>query len=167
MKVFLIGYMASGKSRMGRELAECLGYGFIDLDDLFEEKYKITVLDFFEKYGEGHFRKIESDLLKEVIALDDTIISCGGGTPCFFDNMDMIKGNGVSIYLKMSVKELVARLAIFRKRRPLLKDKPVEELEEYICNQLRERELYYYRADVVVNSVSLSVTKLIELLSGR
>ena len=90
MRIYLIGYMASGKSNLGQLLAEKLGYSFIDLDYLFEERFRISVLDFFEKYDEDGFRKIERSILHETLEQDDVVISTGGGTPCFFDNMHFI-----------------------------------------------------------------------------
>ena len=129
MRIYLIGYMASGKSRMGQELSALTGYPFIDTDELIERKYRISILDFFERYNEDSFRKIEKDLLPETLNYDDAIIATGGGTPCFFDNMDFIKRNGISVYLKMSPESLVDRLSGIRKKRPLLKDKTKQELQ--------------------------------------
>jgi shikimate kinase len=158
--------MGSGKSRMGKELAEKIGYLFIDIDDLFEEKYRITILDFFEKYGESHFRRIESDLLREAVNQDRVVISTGGGTPCFYDNMKVIKENGMSIYLKMSVDELVKRLQVLKKKRPLLKDKSHEDLEAFVNLQLKEREYFYNQADVILCTADHGVEKIVELIEG-
>jgi len=93
VRVYLIGYMGSGKSRTGGEVAAKMDWRFTDMDDLFEEKYRISVLDFFEKYDENSFRNIERKLLHETILEDNMIIATGGGTPCFFDNMDFINNN--------------------------------------------------------------------------
>ena len=90
MRIYLVGYMASGKSNLGQILAEKLGYAFVDLDYLFEERFRIRVLDFFEKYDEKGFRTIEQSLLHETTGWDNMVIATGGGTPCFFDNMDVI-----------------------------------------------------------------------------
>src|ERR1039457_4700587 len=98
MRVYLIGYMGSGKSRTGSEVASLLNWQFTDLDDLFEERYKISVLDFFEKYDEASFRNIERNLLHDTIDNDNIIISTGGGTACSFDNMDFINLHGTSVY---------------------------------------------------------------------
>jgi shikimate kinase len=165
MRIYLIGYMASGKTQMGQELSALTGYQFIDTDEIFEERYKISILDFFEKYNEDSFRKIEKDLLLETMKDEDVIIATGGGTPCFFDNMDLIKRNGISIYLKMDLISLVGRLAVVRKKRPLLKNKTPLELESYIRTQLAERELFYCQADFTVDAVNVTVKDILLLIS--
>lgn len=166
MRVYLIGYMASGKTRFGMELEAKTGYRFIDTDELFAERYRISILDFFEKYNEESFRKIEKELLLETLTYQDAIIATGGGTPCFFDNIDVIKRNGISIYLKMDVISLVNRLAIVRKKRPLLKDKTTSELESYIRTQIAERELFYSQADYTVDAEKIKVDEILNLIAG-
>mgnify|MGYP001278354055 CR=1 FL=1 len=161
MLIYLVGYMASGKSNLGRLLAEKLGYAFIDLDYLFEERFRISILDFFEKYDEQVFRKIERSLLHETIGLDDTIISTGGGTPCFFDNMTVIKNAGFSIYLHWETPALVSRLKQLKRKRPLLKDIPATELEEKVGSQLVERDFYYNQADLVIEAETLDLDSLL------
>ena len=106
---------------MGQELSVSTGYPFVDTDELFEEKYKISINDFFERYNEDSFRKIEKELLMETLNHKDAIVATGGGTPCFFDNIDVIKRNGISIYLKTDLSLLVDRLTVVRKKRPLFK----------------------------------------------
>lgn len=147
MNIYLIGFMGSGKSGLGRKLSGLAGMPFTDLDEVFEHRYHIGISDFFEKYGEANFRKIERDLLLETGNMENTVISTGGGTPCFFDNMEFIRKHGVSVYLRMSASELSARLGHVRKKRPLLKDIPAGSLEEWISKQLNIREVYYMQAD--------------------
>ena len=166
MKIYLIGYMASGKTRLGKELSSRTGYPFVDLDDLFEERYRITVYDFFERYNEESFRKIEKELLTETLTYPDSIIATGGGTPCFFDNMDVIKKNGISIYLKMDPVSLVNRLTLVKKKRPLLRDKTPGELESYIRIKLTEREIYYTQADYTVDADKTDVDTILSILPG-
>ena len=165
MRVYLIGYMASGKTRLGMELGAKTGYGFIDTDELFEERYRISIMDFFEKYNEESFRKIEKELLHETLGYQDAIIATGGGTPCFFDNMEVIKRNGISIYLKLDVISLVNRLAIVRKKRPLLNDRTTSDLESYIRTQIAERELFYNQADFIVDAEIITVNDIVRLIS--
>ena len=167
MKIYLIGYMGSGKSRLGRQLSARLGYNFIDLDDLFEERFKISILDFFKKYREEDFRKVEQELLLETLNYNEIVISTGGGTPCFFDNMKLIKKNGISIYLKMDTGMLISRLKTVKKQRPLLKGKTNEELERFIRDQVAEREFYYNQADLIVQTAHLNVASVISLLLGQ
>ena len=167
MRVYLIGYMASGKSNLGRLLAANLGYKFIDLDYLFEERYRISVLDFFEKYDEGAFRTIERSLLLETTVIEDVIVSTGGGTPCSFDNMDVIKNSGVSIYLFWNVPALVRRLALVKRKRPLLKNIRPEEMEEKVTSHLTQREFYYNQADYKVNGEDVDVASLADMVKNH
>jgi shikimate kinase len=152
--------MASGKSNFGRVLAEKLEYGFVDLDYLFEERFRISVLDFFEKYDEIAFRKIERGLLLETLSRENLVISTGGGTPCFFDNMDVIKHAGISVYLYWETTALVRRLKIVKRRRPLLKDVLPADLGVKVAAHLIEREVYYNQADIKVPGENFDVEVL-------
>jgi len=167
MRVYLVGYMGSGKSRTGEEVASKMAWSFIDMDDLFEERFRISVLDFFEKYDENSFRTIERNLLHESILEDNVIYATGGGTPCFFDNMDFINNHGTSIYLKPGFSLLVNRLRIVRKKRPLLKDVKLEDLENYIHLQLAEREMFYSKAHFTLEGSAISVEKIIGLINDQ
>ncbi|MFZ4520391.1 MAG: shikimate kinase [Bacteroidales bacterium] len=167
VRIYLIGYMASGKSNFGRLLATKLGYAFIDLDYLFEERFRISVLDFFEKYDEQVFRKIERSLLHETLDMEDIVISTGGGTPCFFDNMDFIKYSGTSIYLYWTVPALVQRLRMVKRKRPLLKDVPPSDLEDKVIVHLAQRELFYTRADYTVQGEGFDLENLLKIISNH
>ncbi|MDP1622272.1 MAG: shikimate kinase [Bacteroidales bacterium] len=167
MRIYLIGYMASGKSNLGRLLAEKLDYRFLDLDFLFEERYRISILDFFEKYDEGIFRQIERSLLLETIKLENIIISTGGGTPCFFDNMEVIKKAGTSIYLLWEVPSLLHRLKMVKRKRPLLKDIIPDELEARVVAQLAQREPFYKQADFIVSGEDFDMESLLLLFQNR
>jgi shikimate kinase len=162
VRIYLIGYMASGKTRMGQELSALTGYPFVDTDELFEEKYRISIYDFFERYNEDSFRKIENEILQETLNYKNAIIATGGGTPCFSDNMEFIKRNGISIYLKLDPISLVDRLSVVRKKRPLLKNKTIAELEPFIRTQLAERELFYNQADFIVDAESTNSNDILE-----
>jgi shikimate kinase len=159
--------MASGKTRMGQDLSVSTGYPFVDTDELFEEKYKISINDFFERYNEDSFRKIEKEILMETLNHKDAIVATGGGTPCFFDNMEFIKRNGISIYLKTDLSLLVDRLTVVRKKRPLLKNITVTELESYIRTQLAERDLFYNQADFTVDAERTNGSDIIKLIGIR
>ncbi|MDP4280914.1 MAG: shikimate kinase [Bacteroidota bacterium] len=150
MKIFLIGYMASGKSRLGRELAGLTGYDFLDLDDIFEQQYLISIYDFFEKYGEDVFRKMEKKILESTSNMDNTVIATGGGTPCFFDNMEFIRSNGISIYLKISPEALAGRLIEVKRKRPLIRAIDLPEMIEFVKEQICEREPFYKRAEYII-----------------
>jgi shikimate kinase len=166
MNIYLIGYMASGKSKLGKELSGLTGLSFVDLDKVFEERYRIGIVDFFDKYGDPAFRQIEHKLLLETAALNNTIIATGGGTPCSEDNIRFIKSHGISIYIRMSVADLTARLKKVKKKRPLLKNVPMENLEHFIRNQLEEREPYYLQADHIIAGSVDNPEALADLIEG-
>jgi shikimate kinase len=150
MKIYLVGYMASGKSKLGKELAGMTGFSFVDLDEIFEERYRIGIVDFFDKYGDTAFRQIEHQLLLETEFLDNTIIATGGGTPCSEENIRFIKQQGVSIYIRMDVADLTNRLKSVKRKRPLLKNIPLDDLGQFIGKQIEEREPYYLQADHII-----------------
>ncbi|MBC34926.1 MAG: shikimate kinase [Bacteroidetes bacterium] len=162
MRIFLIGYMGSGKSTVGRKLATRLGMDLIDLDDYIESKYKIAIHDFFEKYDEAAFRKIESDMLIEVSQKDNLIISTGGGTPCFNDNIEIINKSGLSVYVKMHPKSLYTRLINAKRIRPLVRDLKGDELLTRIENHLAERSQFYEQAHLTVKGEDIDLDQLIE-----
>ncbi len=164
MRIYLIGYMGSGKSTIGKQLASRLGYPFLDLDQHFEERYRISIIDFFEKYGELLFRNLERDLLHETRVFDDILISTGGGTPCSFDNMKFIRDYGIAVYIRWPVKLLAERLQNLKKKRPILKDLDPGALQEKIKEHLAEREPFYNQADIVIDAGDLSQPQLIEIL---
>ena len=166
MKIYLIGYMASGKSKLGKELSGLTGLSFVDLDKVFEERYRIGIVDFFDKYGDPAFRQIEHKLLLETAALNNTIIATGGGTPCSEENIWFIKSQGISIYIRMNAADLARRLKSVKRKRPLLKNVPMENLEQFIRNQLEERESYYLQADHIIAGPVDNPEALADLIKG-
>lgn len=153
MSIVLIGYMGSGKSSVGKKLSEMVNFKFIDLDDYIEEKEKLSIAQIFETKGEIYFRKKEHLYLQEVLELRDTILSLGGGTPCYGSNMDTIlKAEGAhSVYLKSSIPNLVRRLNPEKAQRPLIAHlKSDEELTEFIGKHLFERSYYYSQSNQTV-----------------
>lgn len=145
-RILLIGFMAAGKTTLGKALARDLGLEFIDLDHYIERRYCCTVAQLFAERGEENFRKIERSILHEVAEFEDVIISTGGGTPCFFDNMDYMNSMGVTVYLEASIDVIFTRLTIARVQRPLVKGKSAEELRQYITEMLEHRKPFYTRA---------------------
>ncbi len=146
-RLILIGFMGSGKTTLGRALAKELGLTFIDLDNYIELRRCKSINRIFEESGEDGFRTIERNLLHEVCEFENVVISAGGGTPCFFDNIDYMNAQGTTIYLQVSSERLLERLRIAKSRRPLLKDKNDEEIKAFIEEQLARREKYYLQAD--------------------
>lgn len=150
-RIILIGYMGSGKTTIGNALSKDMGLPFYDLDWYIESRMHATVKQIFDQHGEDGFRRIEHNLLHEVAEFEDVIISCGGGTPCFFDNMDYINRQGETIYLKCEPKVLYQHLKMGKTVRPLLLGKTPEEVEQFIKTQLKEREPYYNKAKHTVD----------------
>lgn len=138
--------MCVGKTTIGRALAKELGCTFYDLDWYIEERYHTKISTIFAEKGEDYFRDLESRMLHEAAEFENTVLSCGGGTPCFFDNMDYMNSVGEVFYLKASVDTILQHLAMSRGDRPLLKGKTPEELKAYVTEQLAQREPFYAQA---------------------
>jgi shikimate kinase len=145
-RIFLIGYMGAGKTTLGRALAAELGVEFIDLDCYIEERFRKTISQIFAEKGEEEFRNIERRMLHEVGEFENVIISTGGGTPCFFDNIEYMSSQGTTVFLDVPVERLFIRLSIARSKRPLIKDKNDEELRAFIAEQLGKRLPHYSKA---------------------
>jgi len=171
-RVIIIGYMGAGKTTIGCALSRELGMPFYDLDWYIESRMHKTVKQLFDELGETGFRRIERNMLHEVAEFENVIVSCGGGTPCFFDNMDYMNGQGDTVYLKATSDILCAHLAMGHTIRPLLLGKSKGEMRTFIENQLRQREPFYTKAkhifDVILmdnrQSIRLSVARLREML---
>jgi len=153
MKIVLVGYMASGKSTVGQLLARQLGVEFIDLDDYIESNQKKTIKNIFSEKGEVFFRKLEHQMLAEVLEKEESIIlSTGGGTPCYGTNMETILNQSDhSIYLDVNIPNLVERVSKEKENRPLVKNIPGEELPEFIGKHLFERRPYYLQAKHILD----------------
>ena len=164
-RIFIIGYMCSGKSSISRKVAARLGYEPFDTDDLFEERYHICVQDFFEKYGEDYFRKFESEILKKTGEMHHVVVSTGGGTPCFFDNMQWMNENGVTIFVKTSPTTAFHRIMNAKRKRPLVYGKSEEELRQYVENHYNSRLPVYERANFTVKGENLNIDEIIDYLS--
>lgn len=172
-RIIIIGYMGAGKTTVGRALATELGIEFYDLDWYIESRMRKTVKQLFDEVGEEGFRKIEHNMLHEVAEFENVVISCGGGTPCFFDNMAYMNQQGDTVYLKASPEILYKHLKMGKSVRPLLLNKTPEEVQVFITEQLANREPYYSRAKYTVNvnlmdnhdKIRMSVEKVKQLLS--
>ncbi len=164
-RIYLIGFMGSGKTTLGKKLARELQYQFVDLDDFFEERYKIEIHDFFGKYDEPLFRKLENQNLKKTFSMKKVVIATGGGTPCYYKAIDKINDNGLSIYLEMSPSALSDRLINAKRIRPLILNKSKEELQTFISHKLKERESFYKKARLIVNGLSVNVKELSQTIT--
>ena len=161
-KIFLIGFMGSGKSTIGRKLANKLSYTFYDLDKEIEHKEGSSIAEIFSKKGEQYFRKLESEVLS-TLSNENQVIALGGGTPCYADNMEFINQTGTSIYLKYNAGILFSRLVKAKSQRPLLAGKTDEELKAFIEEKLTERELFYKQSEYIIESPNLTTEELLNL----
>lgn len=151
IRVILIGYMGAGKTTVGRQLAMALGIQFYDLDWYIEMRYHKKVPQIFAEMGEEGFRDMEQRMLHEVAEFEDVVLSCGGGTPCFYDNMQYMNEQAETVYLKCQPEVLAQHLRMGKTERPLIKGKTGEELTEYIKESLKQREPFYSQAKHTVD----------------
>ena len=172
-RIILIGYMGAGKTTVGKALSKELGLQFYDLDWYIESRMHKTVAQIFEESGEEGFRQIEHNMLHEVAEFENVIVSCGGGTPCFFDNMEYMNRQGETIYLKATPEVLYDHLKMGKTVRPLLLNKTPEEVKVFIREQLEKREPYYAKAKHTLDvnlmdnydKIHMSVKGVIDLLN--
>lgn len=172
IRIFLIGYMGAGKTTLGKAFARAMGLTFIDLDWYIEERFHKTIRELFTERGQDAFRDLERRMLHEVGEFEDVVISVGGGTPCFFDNVDYMNSVGETVFLDVDIRVLFRRLKIAKHQRPLLDGKSDEELMQFIQEALQNRLPFYTRAKHTFNGEKLedrrqiqqSVERLKELL---
>ena len=171
-RIFLIGYMGAGKTTLGKAFARAMGLAFVDLDWYIEERFHKTVGQIFAERGEEGFRELEKRMLHEAGDFENVVISVGGGTPCFFDNMDYMNQAGETVFLDVDNKVLFRRLKVAKQQRPLLANKTDEELVAFIQEALQKRLPHYTKAKHVFNGeflenrrqIQQSVERLKELL---
>ena len=163
MKIVLLGYMASGKSTIGREISKKLDMKFIDLDDYISKREKRSISEIFKVEGEIYFRKIESLYLGEILnSKDSFILSLGGGTPCYSNNMELIlNSEASSIYIKADIKTLASRLTAEKNKRPLVAYLKDDKLIEFVAKHLFERRFFYEQASITINSENKSIEEII------
>ena len=165
MRVFLIGYMASGKSTAAKKLAKKLEVQFVDLDREVAKSTGVSIPEIFKTKGERGFRKLERAELRKWIGQDDFVMATGGGTPCFFESMDEMNGAGVTIYLQMTPKAVVDRVQSSKEERPILKGLSEEKMLEKVTFQLEKREPFYSRAQWTINGVNLEIDELVGMVN--
>ena len=159
--------MGSGKSTAGKKLASHLNWSFIDLDDKVELKTGMKIAEIFAEKGESFFRATESELLRGLATEADVVISTGGGTPCFDENMDYMLESGLTIYLKMNPAQLKSRLLRSSHERPLIKNIRIDELQGFIGKKLAEREKWYSRAEITFDRFNSDISDLFVLVRNR
>ena len=172
IRIFLTGYMGAGKTTLGKAFAREMNVPFIDLDWYIEERFHKSIRELFTERGEASFRELERNMLHEVGEFEDVVVSTGGGTPCFFDNMDYMNACGDTVFLQVEPEVLFHRLKVAKQQRPLLANKSDEELMNFICEALQKRHPFYsqakflFRADELEDKsqIQASVDSLRKLL---
>ena len=164
--IFLLGYMGCGKTTVGKNIAGKMGLEFLDTDDLIEKKHRQTIAEIFSEVGENQFREMERKMLHNIVDYNDCIISTGGGMPCFFDNLALMNENGTTIFLDVSIEELVHRLYYKGNKRPLLQGKNEQQLYEYIKKSIEERLPFYSQAQIRISADNTNATidRILQLL---
>ena len=157
----LLGFMGSGKSTLGRQLAVALNFNFIDLDRFIETEENRKIPEIFEMDGEPVFRRIEFSALKRVLSNPRQVISIGGGAPCYPGSLQFIKDHSLSVYLKVSEQQLFQRLSYSSTARPLLEGKSESELQSYISDLLKIREPIYNQADIIIESDAITAEMIL------
>lgn len=157
--------MGSGKTTLGKKLAQKLNLPFFDLDQLLEQKYQTTISEIFNQHGETYFRNIETEVLKETLNSHESfVLALGGGTPVYNNNMALINQSGTSVYLKYNAGMLASRLLTAKQQRPLLANKTDEELKTFVQELLVAREPFYLKSNVVVDGKNIGVNEVLEKL---
>jgi shikimate kinase len=167
MRIYLIGFMGSGKSTLGKRLAKKLDYPFSDIDQEVEALAGMSISDIFLRFGESRFRQLEQEVLHQTVHLHKVVIATGGGTPCFCENMAFINAHGVSVYLRMSSASLASRLEHAQKQRPLVENYAGEKLLRYIEEKLQQREPFYLQSKCIIKGETVKVDQIISLVFGH
>ncbi len=163
MKIFLIGFMGCGKTHWGKILSEKLNIPFFDLDEKIVEQHGKSIPEIFEKEGEEHFRLIEKDVLHLLSESHESfVMATGGGTPCFFNNIDYLKRQGTVVWINCSTECLYNRLIKEKDKRPLIKNIPNEELKSYIIKKYSSRKIFYQQANVILPEEVITIEDLVD-----
>lgn len=162
--VFLIGYMGSGKSTVGKKLARILNYAFEDTDALIEKMTGKTIDEIFGSEGEAAFRMLEHSVIKSLTNRINTVVATGGGAPCYYDNLDLMQQQGITVYLKLHPESIVKRLKQSKTRRPLLKYTDDDSLLPYVVRHLAQREEFYEKARIIFKGENADTEELARLI---
>jgi shikimate kinase len=163
-RIFLTGYMGSGKTILGKALANRTNLSYIDTDHFIESRYRKKIREIFAGEGENRFREIEHNVISELADYEDVVISTGGGLPCFNNNMELMNEKGITVYLEVSVNELAARLETSKSVRPVLQGRSGEELKQFISENLDKRRPYYEQAKIRFDVEKMEDERDIEML---
>ena len=152
-RIYLLGFMGSGKTTHGRTIARMMGYDFVDMDRWIEETTGMTVPEIFNTHGEQFFREQEHSAIAELSKRERVVIATGGGAPCHGNNMALMKDSGLTIYLQLSPEALLSRLKVSKNKRPLLEGKSEQEMRQTIEEMLGQREPFYNSADMIIDGL--------------
>lgn len=166
MKLFLLGFMGSGKSHWGRIWSRIAGMPFYDLDDMIEKTEQLSIADIFEKKGDSRFREMEYAALRSFEGQHSGVIACGGGTPCFGENLSWMNANGITVYLEATPNQIHQRVLEEMPKRPLLKNVNPAELLLFIEQKLKEREPFYRQAKFTLHVTELNNNSILEIMSS-
>ena len=166
MRIFIIGFMGTGKSHWGIQWAKENDLEFFDMDALIEKEEQASVVDIFEKAGEDYFRVKEASILRDLLKYDNCIISCGGGAPCFYDNMSLMNQNGTTVYLTASPQYILEKVLLEKEKRPIINHINEAELLFFIEQKLKERAPFYNLAKITLNAEILDTKSLAPLFSS-
>lgn len=167
MRIYLIGYMGSGKSTLGRQLASRLNLSFLDMDQAIEGKYLKTIPEIFRDEGEMNFREKEQACLRKISAIENVVIATGGGVPCFFNNMEVMNSTGCCVFLDVEPEELAGRLMQANGIRPLLQKRTKEELVQTIGEMIQKRRPFYEKARYIVKGNMITPDDVINKIGGN
>jgi shikimate kinase len=163
MKIFFIGFMGSGKTHWGRLLSQKINLPFFDLDEQVSSHEGSPISEIFETKGEEYFRLLEKDTLHIITESHDSfVMACGGGTPCFFNNIDYMNRSGTTVWLNITLPVLVQRLSKEKNDRPLIKDLDDDQLKSFLIKKFADRKIYYEQAEVILDDEPLQIEKLME-----
>jgi len=165
LRIFLVGFMGSGKTFWGQSWSEKSGLDFYDIDEMVEFNESKSIASIFAEDGEDHFRNLETSELRNLLNKNNFIAATGGGTPCFNDNISWMNENGISVYLQSSPENILKRLVTEKEKRPLIKNLQDGELLFYITEKIKEREAFYKQAKIVLNVDDLPADYFPEFLN--
>jgi shikimate kinase len=163
MKIFLIGFMGSGKTHWGKQLSQKLNLPFFDLDEQIVANEEKSINAIFEELGEEYFRLLEKDVLHIITESKESfVMACGGGTPCYFNNIDYMKKSGTPVWINTSVEVMYERLLKDAAHRPLVKELTEDQLKEYIIKKFSDRKIYYQQAELIIDDETISLNNFVE-----
>ena len=163
MKIFLIGFMGCGKTHWGKLLSRKLQMPFFDLDEMIVEREEKEITEIFAELGEEYFRMLEKDVLHMITESHESfVMACGGGAPCFFNNIDYMKRNGTTVFINCSIECLHSRLVKEKDKRPLIRSIPDDELKSYIINKYSDRKIFYQQANISLNEDDVTLDSVIQ-----